>query len=401
VTDEYHIAYRAKNKIIEGLEEARMAKPYLGAIGPFLEALAEEHPRKLAFGEVGAQMGSEVWQAEARKALWEHMAFSPTPVPFDATTVATEACDGYVRETVEFASSRHHRLRCEVLIPEGDGPFPGMVALHDHGGFFTHGREKLVEGMSDDSVLLQFVGRSYEGRFWASELARRGYVVIVNDAHMWGERRVPDAELPDHVRKKLEGLETGTSEWANVINHCVGEMTKGINQMVNWAGMSWMGLVLWDDRRTFEYLRSRQEVDGARIACGGLSGGGWRSTYLFGAEEGIAAGAIAGWMSRLGDQVLHDHQSHIGLYTSPDVYRHLDLPDIAAIGAPKPLLVLQCEQDRLFTMDSMKGACEDIQRVYDAWGASGKFEARFYDVPHCLNVKMQEEMFSWLEEQTG
>jgi len=375
-----------------------MSKPYLGPIGPFLENLAGEHPRRLAFSRVGEEMGVEAWQQTAHGALMENMDFSPSPVSLDAEVIARRACDGYARETVEFGSTKHHRLRTEILIPEGDGPFPGMVALHDHSGFFTHGREKLVEGMSDAPALMELVQRTYGGRFWASELARRGYAVIVNDVLGWGERRIPDEWLPVGVQKQLADLEEGSPEWARCISGAMQDAGKGINHLANWAGFSWMGLVLWDDRKAFEYLRSRPEVDANRIACGGLSGGGWRSTYLFGAEPGISAGVIAGWMSRLGDQVLHDHQTHLGLYTAPGVYRYLDHPDIAAIGAPRPLMVLQCEQDRLFTMDSMKASCEDIQRAYDAWGASDRFDARFYDVPHCLNVPMQEEMFDWLDE---
>jgi hypothetical protein len=79
------------------------------------------------------------------------------------------------------------------------------------------------------------------------------------------------------------------------------------------------------------------------------------------------------------------------------VYRALDHPDIAAIGAPRPLLVLQCEQDRLFSLDSMRHACEDIRHVYQDYGQSDRFDARFYDVPHCLNIRMQEDLFDWFD----
>ena len=79
------------------------------------------------------------------------------------------------------------------------------------------------------------------------------------------------------------------------------------------------------------------------------------------------------------------------------MYRALDHPDIAAIGAPRPLLVLQCEQDRLFSLDSMRHACEDIRRVYEDCGQSERFDARFYDVPHCLNRRMQKDLFDWFD----
>jgi dienelactone hydrolase len=362
-----------------------------------LDALAGDQPRTLSYAHCRG-MGPAVWSERARAALLERLDFSPEPVPLDAEVLACTPERGYVRETVEFASTRHHRIRGELLLSEGARrPLPAVLALHDHGGFYTHGREKLVEGLSDSPALMEFVEKGYEGRFWASELARRGYVALVTDVLGWGERRMPAEDLPGDVRVRLEKWPEGSREWAAAYNNQVSQATPALNQNANFAGVSWMGVVVWDDRRALEYLLSRPEVDAGRAACAGLSGGGWRSTHLFGAEPGLKAAAIAGWMARVGDQLLHESRCHLGLYTAPSVYRALDRPDIAAIGAPRPLMVLQCEQDRLFSVDSMRGACEDIRRVYEDWGHGERFDARFYDVPHCLNRQMQEEMFAWMD----
>lgn len=375
-----------------------MSRPYLGSIGRLLDALAREQGRTLSYAHCRA-MGPAVWSERARAALLERLDFSPEPVPLNARVLARTPAKGYTRETVEFASTRHHRIKGELLLPdEGRRPLPAVLALHDHGGFYTHGREKLVEGLSDSPALTEFVERCYEGRFWASELARRGYAVLVTDVLGWGERRLPEGDLPDDLRAQLAAWPEGGREWAAAFNAYSAQVSPALNQHANFAGLSWMGLVVWDDRRALDYLLSRPEVDAGRVACAGLSGGGWRSTYLFGAELRLSAAAVAGWMARIGDQLLHETRCHIGLYTAPSVYRALDHPDIAAIGAPWPLMVLQCEQDRLFSMDSMRGACDDIRRVYEDWGHPERFDARFYDVPHCLNRRMQEEMFEWLDK---
>ena len=53
---------------------------------------------------------------------------------------------GYEIRKISFAGSAHYRVPGLLLVPTaGKGPFPGIVALHDHGGYFYHGKEKLVE----------------------------------------------------------------------------------------------------------------------------------------------------------------------------------------------------------------------------------------------------------------
>ena len=373
-----------------------MSRPYLGAAGRLLDALAADQDRTHSYARWRAE-GPEAWSAEARTVLLERLNFNPDPVPLEAQVLERTTERGYVRETVEFASTRHHRIKGELLLPEGvQTPLPAVLALHDHGGFYSHGREKLVEGLSDSPALADFIEGAYEGRYWASELARCGYAVLVTDVLGWGERRLPVEDLPEGVQKKLAQCEEGSKEWVTIFNTHCAQMSPALNQHANFAGSSWMGLVVWDDRRALDYLLSRPEVDAGRIACAGLSGGGWRSTYLMGSDERLAAGAIAGWMACLGEQLLHPNRNHIGLYTAPTVYSALDHPDIAAIAVPKPLLVIQCEQDGLFSLESMQQACVNIRQVYDDSTHPDHFEARFYNVPHCLNKQMQEEMFAWL-----
>src|SRR5207248_10244908 len=98
--------------------------------------------------------------------------------------------DGYIREKVLFNTTPDLRIPAYVLIPKGlTRPAPAIVALHDHGGFYFWGKEKIVEVEDEHPSLAEFKRRGYSGRSIASELARRGYVVIVIDMFYWGERR--------------------------------------------------------------------------------------------------------------------------------------------------------------------------------------------------------------------
>src|SRR4029077_19584842 len=82
-------------------------------------------------------------------------------------------------------------VAARVLIPKKAAlPAPGIVALHCHGGFYTWSTEELIESADEHPVLTDYKQELYHGRSIATELARRGYVVIVIDAFYWGERRV-------------------------------------------------------------------------------------------------------------------------------------------------------------------------------------------------------------------
>jgi hypothetical protein len=89
--------------------------------------------------------------------------------------------------------------------------------------------------------------------------------------------------------------------------------------------------------------------------------------------------------------------THSWVHFAPALHRYLDWPDIVAMRAPKPLLVLQCGRDALFPLAGMQAAVDKIGKIYMKAGAADRFVSRFYDVPHQFNVQMQEDAFQWLD----
>ena len=97
----------------------------------------------------------------------------------------------YIRERIYFNTTPDIRVPAYLLIPKaGKLPAPAIVALHDHGGFYLWGKEKLVEMENEHPVLTDFKGHYYGGKSVATELVRQGYVVLVIDMFYWGERRM-------------------------------------------------------------------------------------------------------------------------------------------------------------------------------------------------------------------
>jgi dienelactone hydrolase len=163
------------------------------------------------------------------------------------------------------------------------------------------------------------------------------------------------------------------------------------------AGTTWLGMIVQGDRVAIDFLLSRPEVDAQKIACMGLSLGGLRSTYLFGMDSRIKAGVIAGFSTTYG-HMLREYVRHTWMMYVRRQYQFLDLPDVASLNAPRPLLVLNCKQDALFNPAGMQAAETKLAAIYTKMKAPEKFTCTYYDVPHSMTIAMQEDAFAWLEK---
>ena len=115
-----------------------------------------------------------------------------------------------------------------------------------------------------------FHERNYDGRPTATELVRRGYVVISIDAFMFGERRtILDADLKHGWDRSRYG-----EEEVKHLNQQCRSKESTLVKALTFAGLTWPGVVAWDDMRTVDYLVTRPEVDAKRVGCMGISMGG-------------------------------------------------------------------------------------------------------------------------------
>jgi dienelactone hydrolase len=79
------------------------------------------------------------------------------------------------------------------LKPTGnEGPLPGVLALHDHGGNKHFGIQGITCISDEVHPLIQKKQKDlYGGVAWANQLAKRGYAVLVHDAFSFASRRAP------------------------------------------------------------------------------------------------------------------------------------------------------------------------------------------------------------------
>jgi dienelactone hydrolase len=337
----------------------------------------------------------EQWRSHARARLREALGVLPEPVPLDVEKVSEEDRGTYTATRVRFSVDRSFRTEAYLLVPHGSGPFPAVTALHDHGGFYLWGKEKLVRSpVADHPALAAHRRRNYGGRFLADELAQRGYAVVVVDQWLWGEQRI--ADVPG-----ASEFDLATAEGVASYHALFRDFERRIGYALIWAGSSLPGRMLAADRRALDLLLEDRRVDGARVGCVGLSVGGFRAFHLVAIDDRVRAAVVVGWMCALATYLKgHDHlyrnPTTIGLY-APGMARHLDFPDVASLACPRPLLMIAGRQDALYPIEAVEEAFSKIEAVYASRDAGERVEARWYDAPHCFDVPMQDHAFAWLD----
>jgi hypothetical protein len=105
-----------------------------------------------------------------------------------------------------------------------------------------------------------------------------------------------------------------------------------------------------------------------------------------------------GWMTSLG-ALIKQHIVHtIGFsFHIVGLHRYLDLPDLAALIAPRSLMIISGSQDRLFPPEAVKAAFTKIDQCFQKAGAADHQRCRLYDAPHEFNREMQREAWDWID----
>ena len=391
----------AATGVLAGARPADAAAPspvapgsHIGNLYPLVRELADESPLALSF--LHPQFRDlAAWKRQARARVLDRLFYSPAPVDPAPRLIRRRERDGYSEEYLTFQTTPHIRVPAFVLVPkDGKLPAPGIVALHDHGGFYLWGKEKLVKSEGEHPALAAFRQEAYGGKSTAIELVRRGYVVVVIDMFYWGERRMLLDDDPPSYRQRPAAMPE--SEVAD-FNRRSGQNEQLLARTLFTAGVSWPGILLWDDLRTVDYLASRPEVDSNRLGCVGLSVGGYRSFMLSALDERIKAAVDVGWMTSFAAQLERTIVHTVGFsFHIPGLYHDLDLPDLAALVAPRALLVINGSKDELFTPEGVKAAFAKIAECYKKAGTPDRQRCSLYDTPHEFNPRMQAEAWEWL-----
>lgn len=321
------------------------------------------------------------WRLRARDVLFDCMDIvQPAPDDYDMKVVDSEQREGYRALKVEFNISRWTRVPAYLLVPDGDGKFPSVVMLHDHGAHFLIGKEKMVRPFNDNPAIISdadsWVEKCYDGRYVGDYFARNGYVVLSVDALFWGDRGC--AEGIDYDRQQA--------------------LASNFLQM----GASWGAYINMDDMRSVEFLSSLPFVDRERIGCLGFSMGAYRSWMLSSMTDLVKVSASVCWMNTTEYLMTVDNNQNKGgsAYSMllPGIRKYMDYPHVASIACPKPSLFFNGSRDKLFPAAGVEDAYRQIREVWDSVGASDRLVTKMWDEKHFFNKEMQEEVLGFFNK---
>lgn len=321
------------------------------------------------------------WKSAARRKVFECMMTPPPEAKsYDVKVIGEEKREGYTARKLEFNLSDFYRVRAYVLIPDGEGPFPAVNLLHDHGAHLYIGKEKMIRPFDDDSLVLddadKWVDNLYGGQYFGDYLAKNGYVVFSTDAPMWGERG------------RAEGVDRSKYD-----------IIAG-NMMMYGRDLS--AFMTYDDIASTDFLATLPEVDPKRIGCAGCSMGAYRAWMLSALSDKISACAAVCWMITTDVQMTWKYgRKESGGFANciPALRQYLDYPHIASIACPKPTLFISGTEDKLFKVPGVKKAFKIMHEVWDSQNVGGNLETELWPIPHSCGIEAQQRVLDFFNKK--
>jgi dienelactone hydrolase len=270
----------------------------------------------------------------------------------------TAQCDGYRRERVEIDTEPGVVMSLYVLVPDGlTGAAPGVIAAHGH----DSGGKLSVAGITDMPGVAERV-RTYNYDYGV-QCAKHGYVAFCPDARGFGERRESFSQGPDKLFHSS--------------CHQLAHMALPLGQTV--AGM-WT----WDLMRLLDYIQTRPECRGLKMGCIGLSGGGLQTLWLSALDDRVECAIVSGYFYGVKDSLLH-LSDNCDCNFVPHLWEKVDMGDLGALVAPRPLLIEAGLQDDLNGprgIDNVKEQVAIAQQAYALLHAPGSLDLDVFDGPH-------------------
>lgn len=324
---------------------------------PFLDAAASA-PKKFPL-EAKSPAEARQWQDKARAALKECLGF------VDAAPVAPEPIEieqvdrgSYVRHKIVIRTSPQSQLPLYLLVPKNiTKPRPAVLALHGHG----YGVKDIVGLWEDGSER-----RTPDGyhRDFAAALTERGFVVAAPEISCFGER-----QMADPAKFRAVGM-NGTCH--NVATYAM------------MLGKSAAGLRAMDALRVVDYLQSHHDqIDRDNIGTMGISGGGMHAFFTAAIDPRIKAAVISGYFCDWRYSILSFY--HCTCNFVPGLLNLGELSDLAALIAPRAVMVENGMRDEIFPIEPVKRTVDRARGAWDIFGAGENFATDYFEGRHRIN----------------
>jgi predicted esterase len=196
---------------------------------------------------------------------------------------------------------------------------------------------------------------------------------------LWSDPDEPDRSL---VRRLLdENLIVATLD-------PVGSGERSAPELPQIAAGGWLGRPLlgrWvrDVLQLIDFLDDRQEVDSKRFATVGFGSGGAVALHAMALDGRLRVGVVGGMLASNADRLTAlaadgwQRLPELMHLMAPGLATLADVPDIASLCAPQPLLMLHAIDDPACPIDAARDCAALIAQGYARLQGKGTFEAGF------------------------
>lgn len=321
-----------------------------------LNALAERWDQERSKITTAAQL--EARNRFVREKFREMVHGFPERTPLNPVVAATNQRAGYRVENVMFQSRPDFWVTGNLYLPEGAGPFPGIISPCGH-----YPLARMEPGYQCAYI----------------NLALNGMVVLAYDPIGQGERR-------QYWNPQTNQTEVSSS---STYEHSMP------GQVLLLMGEDLTHYRIWDGMRAIDYLLARPEVDKERIGCAGHSGGGTLTLFISALDERVQCAVVNEggtghrWPinprpgSRIGPSDVEQNLFPAAVYG-------IDQCDLHVAIAPRPLLALIENYSPPFLR-----AADHIRARYQQFGVPEKFATEEATDPHAWTVKLRLAATGW------
>jgi dienelactone hydrolase len=296
-------------------------------------------------------------RAKLRKQLLEMLGLDPIPEKTDlqATVTGTVEHDEFKVENVHFQSRPGLYVTGNLYLPKKiDEKLPAILYVCGHGA-------SKQDGIS--------FGNKVSYQHHGGWFARNGYVCLTIDTLQMGE---------------IEGIHHGTHRY---------KMWWWLNR-----GYTPAGVEAWNCVRALDYLQSRPEVDGERLGVTGRSGGGAYSWWIAAIDDRIKCAVPVAGITDLQNHVVDGCvEGHCDCMYMLNTHRW-DYAQVAALVAPRPLLISNTDSDGIFPLDGVVRVFEQARAIYTLCDARDKIALNITAGPHKDTQELQVHAFRWLNK---
>jgi dienelactone hydrolase len=205
------------------------------------------------------------------------------------------------------------------------------------------------------------------------ELVKRGFIVAAPEISCFGEREA-----------KYDHLLEGSPRPSTCHNASTYAMMLGMNMP---------GMRVWDGMRVLDYVEQLELADASRMGVMGISGGGMHAFFSSCIDPRIKAAVISGYFCDWRQSILAIN--HCTCNFVPGLLGLGELSDVAALIAPRPLLVEHGRRDTIFPIGDVENTVRRARRAWKVAGKATDLQTDFFNDGHRING---EKAYPFLEQ---